>query len=429
LGGRPEVVLGLLAGLAGALAAGVASAVGRRAGVLPGALAGLCLLGLPEVQRHSGMIMAETLGALLFFGAATSFGRYLEEGKGRDAVGFGVWAALAILTKGTGLALALVPLLAAAASGRFGMLWRRPVWIGAAIVCVVAGPWTWATREMGHGGWVYPGPRWAFTSGAIPYYAGKLVAGIGWPALVAAALAAVGLLARDRRLPGREAAWLATALAVFAFQSVMPVGMEARHLLPAAPCLIALAFSGGPALAGGIPLFAPGTGGRAVPFLWAGALAALIAVTGIRLQEKSWSGFAPAARLLLERAGRADGILVSSDASGEGMLIAGVAAGDRRPGLTVGRASKLLAASTWSGAGYSSHFGDAGAVADCLREARVRWLVLDGSMPKRNRRRHHELLAESVRGDAGWRRVGAWDAVRDGRVTPGGVELFARVAP
>ena len=73
----------------------------------PAITGGVVLISLPLVRTYYGMVMAETLSAVLMFGAIVAFGNFIDREKRGDAIWFGVLAALAILTKGTGLALAL----------------------------------------------------------------------------------------------------------------------------------------------------------------------------------------------------------------------------------------------------------------------------------------------------------------------------------
>ena len=133
------------------------------------------LLSLPLVRSYYGMIMAETLSALLMFGAIVFFGRFLDQGKRADAIWFGVFAALAILTKGTGLALALAAPLAVLFTRRWSVLKRPVLWLATLIVLVVAGPWTWATRNLGKGGWLQPNPR-GVSRASVALLCGKI-----WP--------------------------------------------------------------------------------------------------------------------------------------------------------------------------------------------------------------------------------------------------------
>lgn len=428
-GGTPGVVLALVAAAAAAAATLVYLAVRPAAGEPAAAMAGLALVALPACQEAYGMVMAESVSALLMFGATLLFGRFLEGGKARDSLGFGLLAALAILTKGTGLALAMVPPLALLVAGRWEVLRRRSLWGAALIVVVLAGPWTWKFRALGHGGWVAPHPTWAFTAEAVRYYAAKLVAGAGFAPLALAGCGVALMLVRQRRLEGRWAACAALPVAICLFQAILPVGLEARHLVPALPPVIALAFVGAVRLGELVwptrpPGSAPGLGGR----VFAACLLGAVLATQFRVVEKRFGGFAAPVAAILGAADAGGEILVSSDARGEGMFIAELATRDRRPGRTVQRASKFLAASTWSGAGYSAHFTDPAAVVNYLNASRVRQVVIDDSMPGRGRRAHHRLLAEAVAASGTFERARSFAAVRDGRLMPGAIGWWTRPA-
>src|SRR5262245_42475830 len=88
----------------------------------------LLLIALPLIQAYNGMVMAEILMTLLSFWAVLHFGRFLTTEKWQYAAGFGICAMLAILTKGNGLSLALVPPLAVVFSRRFHLLTRPSFW-------------------------------------------------------------------------------------------------------------------------------------------------------------------------------------------------------------------------------------------------------------------------------------------------------------
>ena len=150
---------------------------------------------------------------------------------------FGLLATLAILTKGTGLALALTALLALAFTGKWRLLKRPASWGAVAIVTILAGPWTYIFRNAGreHGGWEEPSPSWHFTQRAIPYYAGKLTLALG---AVFVVLFALGLCVQMLRPQQRRGVWAAAAaliIGVFAFQCILPVGYEDRHLISTLP--------------------------------------------------------------------------------------------------------------------------------------------------------------------------------------------------
>lgn len=406
-GDTPAAILVLLAALTAGLAGVLFLFLKRELGIPAGVLGAGLLLMLPLTQQYSAMIMAEVLSALTMFAATLFWGRFLDGEKPRDALAFGLCAALAILTKGTGLALAFVPVFTIAASRRFRILRRPALWWSALLVMLLAGPWTWIFRNQGRGGWAEPSPSWHFSRMAAGYYSWKICVALGLLLLALAVLGAWVVFWRKGERRDRRGVWSACAAlvaGVVIFQCIMPVGLEARHLLPALPALVAFAVAGADFLArfcqravvysavaalslSGI-FFPPQT---AIGF---GSIGDTLALSPFRLPQKQFSGFGPiAARLLADD--RARTILVSSDARGEGMFISEMAWRDpARPSRTIQRASKILAASTWSGGSYQSFFSNEEAVEKALADARATVIVLDNSVP--NPPPHQKLLRATL---------------------------------
>ncbi len=347
------------------------------------------LISLPLVREYYGMVMAETLSAVLMFAAIMAWGNFLDREKRSDAIWFGVFASLAILTKGTGLALALAAPLALVFTRRWALLRRPALWIAVLIVLVVAGPWTWKTRDLGKGGWLQPHPSWSFTVQALPYYAWKSGVALGLMLLLLFAIGVVIQCRRGSAHGGRWAAAGALILAVLIFQSIAPVGLEARHLIPILPAALMFAAAGFHCIAGKLV-----TRWRVV------GLAVLVLVgvmwTLLPITAKRSSGFDPLARQMLADASPDDVALVSSDATGEGMFIAEVALHESRPGHVIQRASKSLASSTWSGSGYAPAFDKDDDVFHFLTSGRIRYLILDDAVPDDKRRPHHDQLKRLV---------------------------------
>jgi len=346
------------------------------------------LVSLPLVRTYSGMVMAEMLSAVLIFGATIAFGDFLDRAKRADAIWFGVLAALAILTKGTGLALVMAAPLALLFTRRIELLRRPVLWLAALIVAVVAGPWTWATRNLGKGGWLQPNPSWSFTREALPYYAGKLALALG---AVLVLLLVIGVLTRVLRGGARAGRWAAAGaliISVLLFQSIAPVGLEARHLIPILPAALMFSAAGFDFLASRL------TGWRRIALAAATVLGvgwALLPVT-----TKGDAGFQPLAEKMLADAGPDDVALVSSDATGEGIFIADVALHESRPGHVIQRASKSLASSTWSGSGYTPAFTTDDEVLRFLTDGRIRYLIVDDAVPAGRRREHHDQIQRVV---------------------------------
>lgn len=382
---RSSVLL-LLCALAAVVAAQLFRVLRTEYGVWPAALGAALWLSLPLVRGGYGMVMAETLSAGLMFGAVLAFGDFLDREKRGDALRFGLLAALAILTKGTGLALALAAPLALLFTRRFHLLKRPALWAAVVIVAVLAGPWTWATRHLGKGGWIEPHPSWHFTREALPYYATKFGLGLG---LVVLLLFCLGIFVKFRTPSQNQGRWAAAGaflLSVLVFQSLAPVGLEARHLIPVLPAALLFAVAGWVAL----------TSTRLRPAV-AGVLGLLVLASAVwPVEKKVYAGFAPLAEVLLSEAAPGDVALVSSEARGEGMFIAEVAMREHRPGHVIQRASKALASSTWSGSGYAPLFKDDGEVLAFLTSGKIQYLVLDESMPGDKRREHHAQLQRVV---------------------------------
>jgi hypothetical protein len=388
-------VLALMAALAAALALVFYETLRAQFGKV--ALAGaFALLALPLVQSYYSMVMAETLSALLMFSAAVFFGKFLDKEKSRDALGFGICATLAILTKGTGLALAFVPPLAILLTRKWSVLKNRRLWIAAAIVLVFAGPWTFATRNLGKGGWLEPNPSWHFTQQALDYYGEKLFFGITrllWIPVVQGVFFAFH--SRERR--GFWSSCVALILGVWLFQSIAPVGLEARHMIsavPAAMAFVVIFF---------VLILQKST---RIEIGFGVLVAALLGVTGLSLYsfpKKHFSGFGLVAKKLLADPANRDAVfLVSSDATGEGMFISEVAMRDaRRPGHVAQRASKAFTpdlgkAANWSGAKYQPRFTSDAALYQFLIASDITFLVVDDSVSERNRVAHHDQLGRVI---------------------------------
>lgn len=397
----------LMCALAGGLGLLVFRTLREEYGALLAAVGAALLLSLPLVRNYYGMVMAETLSALLMSGAMLAFGSFLDRGHRRSVLWFGLLAALAILTKGTGLALALAAPLALLWTRRFHLLKRPALWLALLIILIVAGPWTWATRDLGKGGWLQPEPSWSFTGVALPYYAGKFGFALGWLPLFLFGLGFVAKVRGPSLYQGRWAAAGALISAVIIFQSIAPVGLEARHLIPALPaaCLFVIAglhsvlawFSRRDQRLAGSNTLPPA---RLKNWdFWAGAALILGMMWSILpVAPKGYAGFAPLADELLGEAAPAEITIISSDATGEGIFISEVALHERRPKHVIRRASKDLASSTWSGSGYQPAFQNDDELLVFLTAGKIlyRYLVLDDAVPPDKRRAHQDQLRRLI---------------------------------
>jgi len=428
-----HTVLWLMAVLGLALALVTARWLWREFGWAEAVAGGAILTGLPLVQQYSNMVMAEVLSALLMFAAAGFFARYLEGEEWRGAAGFGICAGLAIMTKGTGLALVFVPALAIMFTGHYEVLRRGSLWAAAALAAVIGGPWTWHFRDVARAGWLEAKPSLHFTKAAVGFYGWEIYVALGGLLTVLALAGAVSLFLPKTRKPAISVCSLALVLAVWGFQCLAPVGLEARHLTPAMPALMVLAMTALRAIQERRARLVCVSAVVAVFFGWPavfhppmpapgyGSIGQRIAVSPFRIPRRQWGGFEPVAEAAMAGGTNAR-ILIASDSRGEGMFIADIAARDpHRPGFTVERASKVLASSTWSGSGYQSLYRTPEEVRAALAKAGIGLVVTDASLASLPE--HDRLLMEAVAG-GGFARMQESAAERDGKAWPGAIVLY-----
>jgi 4-amino-4-deoxy-L-arabinose transferase-like glycosyltransferase len=405
-----QSLLLFMAVVAACLALSVFRTVQAEFGFWAGVSMGVLLLLLPLVQTYYRMLMAEVLVALFCCVAAVYFGRYLDRERWQDLACFGIYASAAIMTKGNGLALALLPGLAVLVSRRFGLLRRPSFWLSGLIVAAICGPWTLATLGMVKNGWAEE-VSVAFVVGALPFNLWGLVklTGVGL-----SALSAVGFLTRvvspvlrGERLGGKWAAMAALVLSVYVFHSLVPASLDARHLIAAAPSLLLFAAAGF-SWVRSRPLL-----GR-LPARWKTPILALVfgaaflgwtftVVGGVH------NGYSNVARDLLGRSEFRNSVfLVSSTARGEGGIIAQIAMNERRPGHIVLRGTKVLARSEWSGRGYRLLYRTPDEVMGYLTDVPVRILIVD-SERDHGENDHRALLLRMIETyPQRWRHIGSY---------------------
>ena len=108
-------------------------------------------LALPLVQKLGSAVMTEVPLALFGFGACLAFVRFLETRRLSALIAFGALAVASIMTKGNGLALMFVPLLAIALTRSWDVLKRPGLWgVGLGIGALTM-PWYLWTLSTARG--------------------------------------------------------------------------------------------------------------------------------------------------------------------------------------------------------------------------------------------------------------------------------------
>jgi hypothetical protein len=379
--------------------------IGRR--MLPhvlAAAAGTSVLTLPVGLKLTLHVMSDLLLALFCLWAALLWAWYLRAPSVRRALVWGCVAAAAILTKGSGMGLCLLPPAATLLAGRWRLVLSWSWWCAALPVAVLAGPWMLYSTKISHEGMTQLSPVQYFLE-AVPFHLKATPKVFGWPL---AALAAAGVFSvllhglRRRALAPETASLIAMSLGMLAVLLLVPVGLSTRYMLTLAPPVMLAA-------AHGLSL-AP----------WKSRLAQcckpvlLLIFALLPLQNSnSWPmkdvhGFSSAvSRSGLPQLGhQKESWLVASDPRGEGAIIAAAAFAcpQRTPSLLrVYRGSKELAKSDWMGRGYQAAFVNSDQLLDHLDKMKVTRVFVDLSTPPDRQQPHeHQLLTAMQSANDRW---------------------------
>jgi hypothetical protein len=321
---------------------------------------------------------------------------FLEKPHWRPLLWFVVWSILALLTKGTAIALALVPPISILFGRRWRVLLRPWFWIPTLLVVAVVGPWYFLAPDAQHqsverfGGLHYIPSR---ILGTPAVWAGML-GPVMTPICVAGLLMAI---AASRRT-GSSARWQA-ALSMLIATWVCRISVGAwgdRHLISVLP--VFLLFAAAP-IAWFFNVVLLRLSRPVKTILASAATAGIAAANVLTLPPKAEYGYSGAAQYLTTAAPFRDAtLLVCSGADGEGMLISEVAMREKRPGHTILRGTKVLAIEDYMGYHYKPRFRMPADALHYLDEAHVGAIILD-VQPRTPP--HCRQLSDALHGDSG----------------------------
>jgi hypothetical protein len=334
------VLSAVVAAATGALVCVVAA---RQGGRVLGVLAGLAFVISPIVQQGSAAVMLDLPIALLCLSAALTYAAWLREGWWGWALGFALLAGAALLVKGNGACLALLPPFVVLIGWRWDLLRRWSFWLPVPVVGVLAGPWYAITYGQVEAGFRY-GWGWAYTSDALRENALILLGGAG-PALLAAGV--VGFVAACTRQPRANATVICMAAllaAVCVFQTVVPAAIQDRYLAPTLPPLLILA-------AWAVTRLLRWSVWRDVAM--AVLVLALLPGAADMAPKQRFGMLQAAAQVWANRLPANPAVLVVSDGAAEGAAVAALAERDpARPSLFAVRGSRLLGGGGYNRADY-----------------------------------------------------------------------------
>ena len=384
---------------------------------------GLLLCLAAPIQKISVLVMSDVLVALSCLLSAIAFASYLEKPRLTAALGFGLAAAFAILTKGSGWMLALVPPLAIALSGQWKLLLKPSLWIAPVPVVVLALPWQLFSYKMTEGGMSGLTPSQHFKI-AVPFYWEAAVDSFGLLLLV---LLLVGLawrvwhVAKGRSGGPMAASLWALFLAGLVIAVTIPAGTSSRYFIPIAAPMV---------------LFAVWVAWHAAQS-WLksglGKIVALLVVLGSLLwglSHKAVTKEAHGFHETVQKVAATPGVtLVCSDARGEGALVADAAftpALRSNAGFAMLRATKELSSQDWIGRGYTLAFHDDQALLAHLKKREVRWVLIDDSVFGIYRQAHFDQLKNALKApDSGWT-LSDTIPISTGPLSSGSMLLFTR---
>lgn len=366
----------------------------------------LLFVSWPTVQAYYGMIMADGLVALLSLCAALAFAAFLREPVHRNALAFGAFVCLSILTKGNGIALIMLPVFAIALTRRFSLVLSRALWAAAAPVLLIGLPWQIYSASL------LSGILQRFPPGHFfVFYTQWMLTAAGWvitPLMLAGIYGRVIKPAFENRMRPIWASAVALILSVWLFHVLVPApAAESRYLIAFIPPMVMFAVAGVDMLAAAVLANQP-LGRRR--WMAAALLAVAFGATAFSLHRKIYYGFIEVAERLEAPEFKNSVILVSSEGDGEGMLISEMAPREQRPSHLILRASKMMSRSDWNGQSYQPRYKSTGEVMEFLRQVPVEVVVIhhdrfDAEYP------HHTLLKQTIAAYPGeWTHLGTFPA-------------------
>ncbi len=391
----PQALFALQALFAGCLAVLVFRAALRlRLNPVAAVFAALLVILVPVTLKLTQQVMADLMLTCLCLMAVEAWARFMEQPRAGRALLFGALAAAAILTKGSGLALALVPAVAVLLTGRWALLKTVSFWLAGVPVALLAGPWMLYSTKITQEGMVKVGAVQYFTKG-LAFYTRAAGWTFGWLMLALTVAGLILVISRGRKagqVDLRIASLLGLLAGTLAVMLLVPAGYSSRYFMPIVPVMVLLALSV-------VDLLQQ-------PWRPWGLAGLLVVTLGLTKggEMKQVQGFNRAVdQALQESAATPRRWLVSSDPRGEGAIIAaGAFASEQRApsSLRIHRASKELGSTDWLGRDYQGAFATPAELLAHLDKRGITQVFVDLSVPEKLTPPHEALLLQALRGDA-----------------------------
>ncbi len=211
------------------------------------ALGGAALAALtPVALEGNAFFMLDAATSALCLAATMLWIAFADRPTWPRILGFAIFATTAILVKGNGWLIPLVPAFHIALTGRWRLLASAKPYVAAALALTLVGPWYWLTASISGDGFNYEA-GFAYATQALVANVASLLLNLTPLAPILAAIAVRNAWRRRRADPARwsvVAGCLALILATLALQSIVPVDIVDRYMAPALLPLVVLAVAG-----------------------------------------------------------------------------------------------------------------------------------------------------------------------------------------
>jgi hypothetical protein len=380
-------------------------------------------------QASSTAVMSDMLVALLVFWSILIFERYIRTPRWQTAVCFAFFAAAAMLTKGTAVALAPIPLSAALLTPGPKTYRRGSFWVAAGLVAVICVPWfvlvPGALQEhvAKFGGIAFQAGRPMATLAYLVRelsFGGVVLAGIGIAIVVGRNVPAAAAF-RKSTAAAIDIFWILALLLLVSTLALRTfvAAWEDRHLITLLP-FFAL-FMG----AGLHWVINNGFHGSRTAMVT--SVVTLMFVSGLEIARgspKRHLGLDKVAQdLVRDSQFRTPRFLIASDSVGEGVFVAEVAMHENRLGHFVARGSKVLASDGFMGDGYQLKYKTPGELMSLLDSEPRQLVVIDAPDEPPP---HVELLRQTVANyQQRWRLVGSYPRFAEPGAAQGQIEVYA----
>jgi hypothetical protein len=391
-----------------------------------GILAALLFLCSPLVQESTARVTTEHLVTLAMLVSTLCFARFARTGQIGHGLEFGFVAALAILTRGSGWALGMVPGLTIALTKRWWLLRRSGLWLSAVPVLVATVPWYVFTLGMVEDSWEGGSSYWLKAGVNLSW---DIYLALGFIVLFFALIGVWTTIIHVNRRAEVTPEWAALAglaVATFALHCIIPTGAVSRFMVAVIPSIVLFSAAGVDSIAhrldARLPIGAIRVGLAVIVIV---AFCAERFTLPLPLRN---AGYEALVRDVAARVSNRPQIwLISSGPWGEGSLVAAVALGEARPASYILRGKTILAGGDWMWRKQQDRFDTQARLGELLNDLSVSIIVIDDQIQPDFRRPYQDRLRKLVASENDqWELFGSYPQTQGGIVFSNSLHVYAR---